>query len=392
MIVLLEFVSLKRRLMRSNGFCFSFREATGVDSLKTCKTRGKITLDFLALETVICTDFSCRMVKTMPFDDGIIYTDQIVKIESTPRIIKRTSLFDKGFRFIDQTDILLNLMQEHGDITLDKATADPILNSLHLQKSDTQSTRSKVAILLGKYAEALMVMNCNQNDSFNRHFARKARFGNKSPNDFLNNFVAIGTGSTLTKANYRMHYQYSESQRDIVWVDKRDLLQLLTIPKRHGATAGLQIKVSYDWKSLKNKVTQYYYPILYFSMNDDWHELSDYIDIKKEEGDPDYEKVTLLPMDDYSDKILDMLYLFEDQLEKLIEGKITLKYLIEKSIEEKQTALGHALSRLPGSEHGCIISAKSIQEAREVEEIERKERFRANMREFMRRSGCGYRG
>jgi len=106
----------------------------------------------------------------MPFDRKIIYDDQIVKIESSSSIIKRTSFFDKSFSFIHKTDLLLNLMQDYEDITIDQATTDPILNSL-LFRSDIQTTKSKVAILLGKYAEALMVMNCNGNDSFNRHLA-----------------------------------------------------------------------------------------------------------------------------------------------------------------------------------------------------------------------------
>jgi len=316
----------------------------------------------------------------MPFDRKIIYDDQIVKIESSSSIIKRTSFFDKSFSFIHKTDLLLNLMQDYEDITIDQATTDPILNSL-LFRSDIQTTKSKVAILLGKYAEALMVMNCNGNDSFNRHFARKARFGRKSPNDFLDNFTAISTGSPKTKENYRMHYQYSESQRDIVWVDKRDVIQLLTIPKKRGATAGLQIKVSYDWRNIKNKITQYYYPIIYFSMSNDWHLLNDYINSKKKEQDPNYDKVTLLEMDNYSYYLLDTLHYFKKQLVDLIEGRCSIKYIIEKSIDERETAIGHALSELPNAEYGCLIAAKTINEAKRIEQQEKKrEQIRNNLR------------
>lgn len=311
----------------------------------------------------------------MFLDNQNIHSDQIVKIESTNRIVKRTSFFEKDFCFIGKTDLLLNLMQEYEDITIDQATTDPILNSL-LVRSDNQTIRSKVAFLLAKYAEALMVIYCNENDSFNRHFARKARFGRKSPNDFLDNFTAISTGSAKTKENYQMHYQYSESQRDIVWVDKRDVIQLLTIPKKHGATAGLQIKVSYDWKNLKSKITQYYYPILYFSMSNDWHELNDYINLKKDQ-DPNYEKVTLLPMDDYSNYLLNTLFFFQTHLINLIEGRCNIEYLIQKSIEERATAVGHALSKLPNVENECLIAAKTIQEARE---INRREQISSNLR------------
>lgn len=305
----------------------------------------------------------------MPFDNEIIHNDQIVKIESSPKIIKRTSFFEKDFGFIGKYDLLFNLMQEYGDITIDQATTDPILNGL-LWTSDTQTVKARVAILLGKYAEALMVMSCNESDSFNRYFARKARFGRKSPNDYLDNFTAIGTGSPRTKEEYRMHYQYSESQRDIVWVDKRDVIQLLTVPKKRGAVAGLQLKVSYDWKNLKGKLTQYYYPILYLSMSDDWDDLNDYINQKKKDGVPEYEKVSLLEINGYSSDLINSMYFFEKELINLIEGKYTIKYLIDKTIAERETAIGHALSQLPDANQECLISAKTLQEARAIKRRE----------------------
>lgn len=301
----------------------------------------------------------------MAFGDEIIHNDKIVKIESSTRRIKTTSLFDRGFSFVGKTDLLINLMQEHGDITIDQATADPILNQL-LYGSDLQSVKAKVAILLGKYAEALMVMTCNEKDNFNRHFARQARFGKTSPNAFLDNFVAIGTGATKTKDNYRMHYQYSESQRDVVWVDKRDVIQLLTIPRKRGAVAGLQLKVSYDWRNLKSKLTQYYYPILYFSMNNDWDDLNDYINLKKKDQVPEYDNVTLLKMDSYSLELLHTLFYFQKELTKLIVGTYSIEYLIDKAIAEKETAVGHALSKLPNAQDECLITANSIDEAREI--------------------------
>jgi len=312
----------------------------------------------------------------MRFDSEIIHGDEIVKVESTPKIVKRTSLFDRNFNFIGRSDLLLNLMQNYDDITIDQATTDPILNGL-IWSNSIQSVRARVAILLGKYAEALMVMNCNENGSFNRHFARKARFGRKSPNDYLNNFTAIGTGSPETKAHYRMHYQYSESQRDVVWVDKRDVMQLLTVPKKHGAVAGLQLKVSYDWRNLKEKLTQYYYPILYLSMNNDWHDLNDYINRKKKDGDREYDKVTLLEMDSYSYDLLDTLHYFQGELINLINRKYTVRYLIEKAIAERQTAVGHAISKLPYAEQELLITAQTINEAREIHQRERKRELAA---------------
>ena len=309
----------------------------------------------------------------MAFGDEIIHDDAIVKIERSTTNIKKTFLFGRGFSFVGQADLLMNMMQEHDDITIDQATADPILNQL-LYGSDLQSVKSKVAILLGKYAEALMVMTCNQDDSFNRHFARKARFGKKSPNDYLNHFVAIGTGSAKTKDNYRMHYQYSESQRDIVWVDKRDVLQLLTIPKKRGAVAGLQLKVSYDWRNLKSKLTQYYYPILYFSMNNDWDDLNDYINQKKKDRVPEYDNVELVEMNSYTQELLQTLFYFEKQLTDLFERRCSITYLIDKAKAERQTAVGHALSKLQNAQDECLVTAHSSEEARKLLERDKRRR------------------
>lgn len=312
----------------------------------------------------------------------LISTDEIVKIERSAKVVKRTSLYEKGFSF-QKYSRLLDLMQENGDIATNQATTEPVLSRL-LLPSYLQTKKARVAILLGKYAEALMVMNCNEDDSFNRNFARKARFGRKSQKDHLNNFTAISTGSAKTRNNYPMHYQYTESQRDIVWVDKRDVSQLLTVPKKHGAIAGLQLKVSYDWKNIKGKLTQYYYPILYLSMNDDWDDLNEYINKKKDEGDPEFQKVRLLEMDDYSNELLEQLSFFEAQLVKLINGEISIKYLIDQSIAERETAIGHAISKLPKMESEYLISAEVLHEAKEREQRENDERIRKKLRDLGR--------
>lgn len=326
----------------------------------------------------------------MPRNNGLIEDSDLVKVEDTLRIVKRTDLIDRYFQFSRYSDLLFDVMNENGDIIINSNSQEPVFSSLHLLKSDRQTTRAKVAILLGKYAEAIMVMNCNGDDRFNRHFARIARGGQKraTTNNFLNNFTAISTGSHKTKREFRRHYQYSESQRDIVWVDNRDVGALLTRPRTRGDIAGIQLKVSYDWKNLKNSLTQYYYPILYFSMNDDWNDLNDYINQKKNDGFQDFDHVNLVPIDDYSNDVLETLEYFEYLLTELINGELSISYLIEQAKAEHKSAIGHAITGLFYTEDEILLTASALRAVEREEEWrrQREEMRNTNLRDLLNSS------
>lgn len=318
-------------------------------------------------------------------NNGLIVDSDLVKVEDTLRFVKRTDLIDRYFQFSKSCDTLIDLMNENGDILINSNTQEPVFNSLFFHKSARQTTKAKVAILLGKYAEAIMVMNCNGDDRFNRHFARIARGGQKraTTNNFLDNFTAISTGAQKTKREYRKHYQYSESQRDIVWVDNRDIEALLTRPRTRGDIAGIQLKVSYDWKNLKSSLTQYYYPILYFSMNDDWNDLNDYINQMKKDGVRDFDHVKLVPIDDYSNDVLKTLEYFEFLLTELINGKLSISYLIEQAQAENSSAIGHAITGLRSTEDEILLTSSVLRV------IEREKEWR-RQREEGRNANLGH--
>jgi len=323
----------------------------------------------------------------MPRYNRLIDDSDLVKFEDALGGVKRTDLIDRYFQFSKYCDTLIDLMNENGDILINGSTQEPVFNSLFFHKSARQNTRAKVAILLGKYAEAIMVMNCNGDDSFNRHFARIARGGQKraTKNKFLDNFTAISTGSQKTKRLFRRHYQYSESQRDIVWVDNRHLEELLTRPRKRGDIAGIQLKVSYDWKNLKNSLTQYYYPILYFSMSDDWNDLNDYINQMKNDGVRDFDHVELVPIDDYSNEVLKTLEYFEYLLTELINGELSIRYLIDQAQAENSSAIGHAITGLRSTEDEILLTSSVVRVIEREKEWrrQREEGRSANLRHLV---------
>lgn len=316
--------------------------------------------------------------------------NRLIRIETDNFLTKSTSLFESKTIVKTHYNKLLQLMTNEGDILVTRA--DQSL-SAGLQLSDKDTVHHKVSVLLGKYAEAIMVMQCNNHPSINRYFARIARLGRLSSNDYLNNFVAIGTGlySTDNNPNYSHHHQPNERQRDIVWVDKRELLSLLTIPKKPGAIAGIQIKVSYNWRNvLKKDITRYRFPILYFDMNNDWDRLDGYIKQKKKDseitGDTKFNNINLVPKNEYTDAMEDILKWFEKKLIAIVEGKLTIEKLIEMARIEEDAALGHALTEMPKTEEQALILARSIKEAekqRELE-IEREKRVRNHIDDLAR--------
>lgn len=307
---------------------------------------------------------------------------KLIKVESLSRRTNTTKLItdDLEIQAIESTHYnqLLNLItHDSGNVTI---SVDGTL-TFGLIYATHEEQKRKVAKLLGKYAEALLVSHCNNKPSVNRFFARQARFGNKSPNKFLNHYVAIGTGLYETEVNplYRSHYQPNETQRDVVWVDKRDVLSLLHLPNRH-AIAGLQVKVSYYWRNVTREISNYAYPIVYFDMNNDWKDLDEYIKRKKRDGAPGFDKVTLVPIHDYTEKIREELIWLEGKLIDIIDGKLTIRELVERAKDEDDAELAHALTRSTGSDSHILLTVSSVEEARKIIRAEREAQREAEER------------
>lgn len=135
-------------------------------------------------------------------------------------------------------------------------------------QNDTNRT---IMNLLGKIAEAVLVRRCHEDAEINRSLISKARcVSRRQPLSFTNRYYAIGTGLLSTEKNNLKYYNPSEPQRDIEWVDDRDILLLKsgsTISS--GDIAGLQLKastkgMSYVYDDLISH--RYRVPLVYFGV------------------------------------------------------------------------------------------------------------------------------
>lgn len=251
------------------------------------------------------------------------------------------------------------LFEPNGDVRhsspynafLDICTSEGFIGSeLEFLKRPNTNTEEGVNYLLGKFAEALIVMKCNDIPEYNHFFAHEARLAQRTNNPFIDRFVAIGTGLQQTRIHplYNFHCQMNDQQRDIVWVNKRDVKSLLTVPNRSGYIAGLQIKVSSDWRYAYKKIKDYLMPMVYFDLNNDWHQLDATITREKalswDSGLTDWQHVHLVPQNDIVQEIKSDLLLFRQLLIKLVHNEISVQYIIDMAKYEGNANLGHAIT------------------------------------------------
>ncbi|SAK98577.1 hypothetical protein AWB76_07552 [Caballeronia temeraria] len=157
------------------------------------------------------------------------------------------------------------------DILIEESYVSP---DLVLRQVLTNNPHADATRLIGSIAESLVVKMCNEYPEINRILGMHARFGTRLSKK-LDEYVAVATGSMRTKQNFFQYYNPSDTQRDIIWVDKNDTEdQLLCIKESSSASgkpAGLQVKASHDGINyVLPAVQNYHYPILYFDLNDDW--------------------------------------------------------------------------------------------------------------------------
>ena len=243
-------------------------------------------------------------------------------------------------------------------------------SELQLLINHNGDVEQRVNQILGKYAEAIIVHTCNKYAEINAYFAHIARFALRENPAFVNRYVAIGTdlNSTLNSPYMIYHRQANDQQRDIVWVNKKDVMQLLTVPNRTGYIAGLQVKCYHNWSNLKLDVTKYCMPIVYFDMNDDYGMLKAFIDSKKSLGGSLFENpwvnVTLVEPSDILAELKQKLNFFKRTLIQLLNKQITVQYVIDMAKAEGRTEIGRAITG-PSSVHSqqIIVPHSSIQES-----------------------------
>ncbi len=214
----------------------------------------------------------------------------------------------------------------YGDSFLDILTQEAYLTeSLGLRQILTNNPYADATRLIGNLAEALVVKYCNTNSEINRTLARYARFGEREHKN-LDNYIAVGTASKITQQSYLQHYQPNDTQRDIIWVDKSDNAKQLACVGGTGSSfkpAGLQIKASNDGlKYVLPNITDYFYPILYFDIGDDWHVVQSTLVAQSINA-------TLIHPDEIASEIKATLKGYFNLIISIINGSLTIERLIE---------------------------------------------------------------
>lgn len=283
---------------------------------------------------------------------------QIVRYEQGNPIAFKQSLSD--FNINPNIDFLIS---EHGSSLLDILSAESLLtmgtdNTPQLKAIYTGNPQADATRIMGSLSEAIVVQACNNNQEINRELGKIARGANRV-NDVLDNYVAISTGSQQTKIHYNQFYNPSDTQRDLIWVDKNNTqLQLNSIIPNAAPTsvkpAGLQIKTSHDHQYVMSNIKQYHYPILFFDLSNDWYHASlKSMHINYESGTY-VEKVRLIPHNDITLHLKEIIKSYFNIIKQLVTGEISIQHIIDLARWKGDKILGGALqSSTPDS--GSII-------------------------------------
>lgn len=133
--------------------------------------------------------------------------------------------------------------------------------------------------LLGFVAEGLIVERCDQSFECNKRWLNIASRRTKQDVAQMSSmFTAVGTGHDRTRREIPSVYNPCDTQRDIIWVNKKNLHKALMAGSTEfgGNEAGIQSKVSengmnYIYKDIINK--KYAVPLVYFDLNNDFDDV-----------------------------------------------------------------------------------------------------------------------
>lgn len=196
--------------------------------------------------------------------------------------------------------------------------------------------------LLGKIAEAIVVRRCNQDVGYNRGWAFRARKG-RIATQYLDNYMAVGTGLLTTRELHPTKYSPGNTQRDILWISKNEKLnELMQITRGQGAlSAGIQLKVSnngmrYVFPDIKN--SRYEVPIVYFDLSGDFHEVANAVFKHKKEnpgilvGNDFDVGIDLIRGSDIDPVCHDVMVSYRHLAEALVRGNLTVDQLIKEEL------------------------------------------------------------
>lgn len=220
-------------------------------------------------------------------------------------------------------------MATYGGSLLDLLMAESYISpDLTLTVINTGNPHADVTRLLGSIAEYLVVDLCNSNPEVNRRLGMYARFGRKMSRT-LDDYVAVATGSMRTKNLYPHYYNPSDTQRDIIWVEKDNPEhQLMCLGYKNGASgkpAGLQVKASHNGlQYVVPTILDYHYPVLYFDMSNDWV-------LVKQAVEERFATARLINPDELHHELKQTLFAYFHILVAYFRGEISIERLINVS-------------------------------------------------------------
>lgn len=202
--------------------------------------------------------------------------------------------------------------------------------------------------LLGKIAEAVIVRRCEEDEELNREWLSLASRKKKIKRKIAEKFKAIGTGLERTKREWFRQYNFSDPQRDVIWVNREteeiaNMKSGSVIASKH---AGLQVKTSCDGKTyFLNDLWNYRYevPVVYFDINNDFDKVAQELWIRKSVSSG-YDFV--IGEDFISARAVDYegfdeVKFYFDLVLALVENRLTLEDLLNEG--ERNKTLGNAV-------------------------------------------------
>ncbi|HFG2057605.1 TPA: hypothetical protein ACGF4V_001848 [Vibrio cholerae] len=211
------------------------------------------------------------------------------------------------------------------DVLLEESyiSEDLVLKHIFTGNAHADATR-----LIGSIAESLVVNLCNTYPEVNRTLGMYARFGQR-PHKSLDSYVAVATGSMRAKNYFRQHYNPSDTQRDIIWVEKdnseNQLLCIRSGSSSSAKPAGLQVKASHDGLNyVLPTIQNYHYPVLYFDLNGDWGSVQKAVHAQ-------FPNAVLINPDEIQHEIKHILRGYFDIIVALLRNEVSLEQVIRDS-------------------------------------------------------------
>ncbi|UIY55591.1 MULTISPECIES: hypothetical protein [Burkholderia] len=230
------------------------------------------------------------------------------------------------------------LSATYGSTLLDILVEESYISStLQLNQIFTGNPNADATRMIGSIAECLVVDICHKHPEANRLLGMHARFGSR-PSQKLDEYVAVATGSMRAKRLYQQHYNPSDTQRDVIWVEKKNTQnQLLCISNNNSISAkpaGLQIKASHDGvRYVLPTIQNYHYPVLYFDLDGDWAKV-------REAMIDNNINCHLINPDSIHHELRHALQAYFDIVIALIDGRTTTQQVIADSKYNMDSILG----------------------------------------------------